>query len=145
MPGFHGRFRHGIDSSRRVMIPAKWRPKEKVEFTVLLWPIRSPRFLLVLPPERWQVMLNKLKAKSLTDGKVAALERFIGESSVPLELDRVGRFMLPQELAEAAGLTEEAQFVGRLDKFEIWDPERYKQQLDEDRNVAATTAEEIDL
>src|SRR6185436_4066272 len=143
MPGFHGRFRHGIDSSRRVMIPAKWRPKEKVDFRVLLWPIRSPKFLLVLPPKRWQVMLDKLKAKSLTDSKVAALERFIGENSVLLELDRVGRFMLPQELAEAAGLTAEAQFVGRLDKFEIWDPDRYKAQADEDRNVAAATAEEV--
>ena len=47
-------------------------------------------------------MLNKLQAKSLSDPKVAALERFIGESSVPLTLDRVGRFMLPQEIAEAA-------------------------------------------
>ena len=145
IPGFHGRFRHGIDSSRRVMIPAKWRPKEQIEFTVLLWPIRNPRFLLVLPPERWQVMLDKLKAKSLTDSKVAALERFIGESSVPLTLDRVGRFMLPQELAEAAGLTAEAQFVGRLDKFEVWDPARYQEQLDLDRNVAAAAAEEFDL
>jgi MraZ protein len=145
MPDFHGRFRHGIDSSRRVMIPAKWRPKEKVDFRVLLWPIRSPKFLLVLPPKRWQVMLDKLKAKSLTDSKVAALERFIGENSVLLELDRVGRFMLPQELGEAAGLTAEVQFVGRLDKFEIWDPDRYKAQADEDRNVAAATAEEVDL
>jgi division/cell wall cluster transcriptional repressor MraZ len=127
------------------MIPAKWRPKEKVDFRVLLWPIRSPKFLLVLPPKRWQVMLDKLKAKSLTDSKVAALERFIGENSVLLELDRVGRFMLPQELGEAAGLTAEVQFVGRLDKFEIWDPDRYKAQADEDRNVAAATAEEVDL
>jgi len=127
------------------MIPAKWRPKDKVEFTVLLWPIRDPRFLLVLPPERWKLMLNKLQAKSLSDPKVAALERFIGESSVPLTLDRVGRFMLPQEIAEAAGLKSEALFVGRLNKFEIWDPERYREQSELDRNIAAATAEEVDL
>lgn len=127
------------------MIPAKWRPKEKVEFKVLLWPIRSPKFLLVLSPERWQVMLSKLRTKSLTDTRVAGLERFIGENSAPLELDRVGRFMLPQELADAAGLKAEAQFVGRLDKFEIWDPARYQEQVEQDRDVAAATAEEIDL
>lgn len=146
MPLFSGRFRHGIDSSRRVMIPAKWRPKKtKVGFTVLLWPIRSPRFLLVLPPERWQVMLNKLTAKSLTDNKAASVERFIGENSAPLELDGVGRFCLPQELAEAVGLKAEAQFVGRVDKFEIWSPEGYEAQVGEDRAVAASAAEEYDL
>ena len=117
------------------MIPAKWRPEEKVEFKVLLWPLRNPRFLLVLTPERWQVMLNKLKAKSLTDEKAAAWERFIGENSAAMELDRVGRFMLPQELAEGAGLTTEAQFVGRVDKFEIWDPARYQEQLQRDRSI----------
>lgn len=128
------------------MIPARWRPKDtKVQFTAVLWPIRNPQFLLVLPPERWQVMLNKLKARSLTDSKVAALERFIGESSVPLTLDRVGRFCLPQELADKAGLKEEAQFVGRLDKFEIWSPERYAATVDQDRAIAASVAEEYDL
>jgi division/cell wall cluster transcriptional repressor MraZ len=146
MPMFNGRFRHGIDSSRRVMIPAKWRPKNvKVEFTVLLWPIRNPQFLLVLPPERWQVMLDKLKAKSLTDNKAASVERFIGENSAPLELDRVGRFCLPQDLADAVGLKDEAQFVGRVDKFEIWGPTAYDTQKEQDRAAAADAAEEYDL
>ena len=39
------------------MIPARWRPKDaKVIFTAVLWPIKAEEFLLVLPPERWQVL-----------------------------------------------------------------------------------------
>ncbi len=53
VPSFHGNFRHGIDQSRRVMIPARWRPKNKdLVFTVILWPVGGEEFLLVLPPER---------------------------------------------------------------------------------------------
>ena len=146
VPNFHGNFRHGIDNSRRVMIPAKWRPKSpRVLFTVILWPINVEDFLLVLPPERWEVMLDKLKTRSLHDQRVATLERVIGATSVPLSLDKVGRFFLPENLAKAAGIEKEAEFVGRLDKFEIWSPKRYQAAVSEDKGVAATVAQDIDL
>ncbi|MDB6030543.1 MAG: mraZ [Verrucomicrobiales bacterium] len=146
VPSFHGDFRYGIDDSRRVMIPAKWRPKDpSVVFTVILWPIGVEDFLLVLPPERWQVMLDKLKAKSLHDKRVATLERVIGASSAPLTLDRVGRFVLPEHLAKPAGIEKEAQFVGRLDKFEMWSPVRYQAANADDKSLAASVAAEIDL
>lgn len=146
VPSFHGNFSHGIDESRRVMIPAKWRPKDpKVVFTVILWPIGGEEFLLVLPPERWQVMLDKLKTKSLHDKRVATLERVIGATSAPLLLDRVGRFCLPDNLAKAAAIERQADFVGRLDKFEIWNPQRYQASTAADKSLAAIVAEEIDL
>jgi MraZ protein len=100
---------------------------------------------LVLPPERWQVMLDKLKSKSLHDTKVATLERVIGATSAPLTLDKVGRFNLPDHLAKPAGIEKEAQFVGRLDKFEIWSPARYLAAKPEDKSTAASVAAEIDL
>ena len=146
VPNFHGNFRHGIDKSRRVMIPAKWRPSDPdVVFTVLLWPISVEEFLLVLPPERWQVMLDKLKMKSLHDKRVATLERVIGATSAPLSLDKVGRFCLPDHLAKPAAIENEAEFVGRLDKFEIWSPKRFQAGVSEDKSLAATVAEEIEL
>src|SRR5256885_9660186 len=44
---------YGVDESHRVMIPARWRPKDpKVVFTAILWPIEAEEYLLVLPPER---------------------------------------------------------------------------------------------
>ena len=96
-------------------------------------------------PQRWQVMLDKLKQKSLHDKRVATLERVIGATSVPLSLDKVGRFVLPEDLAKAVGIGKEAQFVGRLDKFEIWSPKRFQTATSEDKGMAASVAEEIDL
>jgi DNA-binding transcriptional regulator/RsmH inhibitor MraZ len=33
---------------------------------------------------------------------------------------------VPEEMARAAGIGDEAMLVGLLDKFEIWSPERYE-------------------
>jgi|SRR5438128_41025 division/cell wall cluster transcriptional repressor MraZ len=146
VPDFHGNFTYGIDESRRVMVPAKWRPKDaSVLFTVILWPIKVEDFLLVLPPERWRVLLNKLKTKSLQDRRVASFERIIGSTSAQITLDKVGRFCLPENLTGPAAIGDEAVFVGRLDKFEIWNPRRLKAATADDKTVAAVVAEEIDL
>jgi MraZ protein len=146
VPSVHGVSRHAVDESRRVMIPVKWRPKDPaVVFTVLAWPLDGKEFLLVLPPERWRVMLDKLKMNSLHNPRVATLERVIGSTSAPLTLDRVGRFCLPEHLAKLVEIEKEAVFVSRLDKFEIWSPTRFEKARPQDESVAAAVAAEIDL
>jgi MraZ protein len=54
------------------------------------------------------------------------LKRFIGSESVQVVLDKAGRVCLPDGMAAAAGIKEEAMLVGLLDRFEIWNPERYE-------------------
>jgi MraZ protein len=54
------------------------------------------------------------------------LKRFIGSESVQVTLDKVGRICLPEEMARAAGVKDEAVLVGLLDRFEIWNPARYE-------------------
>ena len=128
------------------MLPAKWRgsdPKQKL--TILPWPIGAEDRLLVLPPERWREMVAKLKSRSLSDPRIAALEQEIAENAVQVTLDKVGRICLPEELAAVAKITTEAELVGRLDKFEIWEPSAKEATRAQNRKLAAEAAKEIDL
>jgi MraZ protein len=142
---YTGHFKHGLDGSRRVMLPAKWRPADPVKFTILPWPIGVEDRLLVLPPERWREMLSKLKTRSLTDKRVEALEQVIAENAAQVELDKVGRLCLPEELTKLTGITNEAEMVGRLDKFEIWNPKARQAVREQNKALAAEVAREIDL
>jgi MraZ protein len=40
-------------------------------------------------------------------------------------VDKNGRFCIPEDMAKAVGIDGEATFVGLVDRFEIWNPERY--------------------
>jgi DNA-binding transcriptional regulator/RsmH inhibitor MraZ len=51
----------------------------------------------------------------------------VGSKSVQVALDKTGRICLPDEMAGAAGIKNEATLVGLLDLFEIWNPARYEQ------------------
>ncbi len=128
------------------MFPAKWRPKSPgVVFTLLSWPIGTEDRVLALPPERWGEMLQKLKSRSLSDPRVAALEQVLAENACQVSLDKVGRLCLPEELARTAGIGDEVEFVGRLDKFELWNPAARESARVENRKLAAEVLKEIDL
>jgi MraZ protein len=58
--------------------------------------------------------------------KKGVLKRFLGSESVQAPLDKAGRICLPEEMARAAGIKDDAVLVGLLDRFEIWNPARYE-------------------
>ncbi|MCL4180255.1 MAG: hypothetical protein KJ072_21240 [Verrucomicrobia bacterium] len=121
-------YRHGVDEKRRVQIPAKWRPSKPEVLTLVLWPkgTTPEACLLVLPPAEWHDLVQKLKGMSFADPKAQALRHLLGTKSDRVTLDKGGRICLPEGMAKAAAIGEEAMLVGMVDRFEIWNPERYE-------------------
>jgi MraZ protein len=125
---YNSLFRHGVDEKRRLQIPAKWRPVESgAEFTLVVWPkTKEGPCLRVLPPKQMAALMRDIDAMPNSDPNKGVLKRFIGSESVQAPLDKVGRICLPEEMAKAAGIMDQAVLVGLLDRFEIWSPERYE-------------------
>ena len=125
---YNSLYRHGVDEKRRIQIPAKWRPaKAGVEFTLVLWPkSKEGPCLRVLPPVEMAELMRDLDAMPNTDPNKVVLKRFIGSESVQVTLDKSGRICLPEEMARAVEIKDEAVLVGLLDRFEIWIPDRYQ-------------------
>jgi MraZ protein len=124
---YNSSYRHGVDDKRRLQIPAKWRPsKDGVEFTLILWPkSKEGPCLRVLPPQEMAELMRDIDAMPNGDPSKVVLKRFIGSESVQVALDKAGRICLPEEMAAAAGIKDQAVLVGLLDRFEIWNPERF--------------------
>ncbi len=121
-------FRNMVDDKRRVQVPAKWRPSQpEVEFTLFVWKNGPETCLLVLPPAKMAALMQKVDAMSFADHNAQTLRRLLGANSASVTLDKAGRVCIPEDLARAAGLEmdKEALLVGLLDRFEIWNPERY--------------------
>src|SRR5688500_19367787 len=128
------------------MLPAKWRPRDpNTKFTVLPWPIGAEDRLLVLPPERWREMLQKLKTRSLSDPRIEALEQEIAENASQVVPDKVGRICINEEHANALKISNEAEVGGGLDRFEIWEPNARAAVRAQNKKLAAEALKEIDL
>ena len=126
---YNSLYRNAVDEKRRVQIPAKWRPvEENFQFTLILWPGSATKqsYLLALPPEPMNALLEKLRHMPYSDPKADSLRRLLGKNSDQVGLDKSGRICLPEAMAKGAGIEREAVLIGNWDRFEIWNPERYE-------------------
>ena len=127
-PIYQARYRHGVDEKRRVQVPAKWRPTEDgTQFALILWPHNGQpdACLLVLPPTAFSELVQKIKSMPFASKNAEALRRFLGEKSDRVQLDKAGRICLPDWMASAVGIKDEAILIGMFDRFQIWSPSRY--------------------
>ena len=58
------------------------------------------------------------------------LERFINTQSTYMQLDETGRIVLSNRLKEKIGIKSEAIFAGMGEKFQIWEPKNYQDEVD---------------
>lgn len=137
---YNGNYPHGVDEKRRVQIPAKWRPAdgEKFEFTMIVWP-KYPEgvCLRMLPPTETAKLLGSLSNIDDSNPIKPTLKRLIGSNSTQVELDKAGRACIPETMAAAAGIKDEAVLVGMMDRFEIWSPERLEKRKATDSALTA--------
>src|SRR6202522_4229934 len=126
---YNSTFKHGVDEKRRLQIPAKWRPEEEgVQLTMIVWPKhQAGTCLRVLPPEKMAKLAADIDAMPNSDPTKVVLKRFVGSKSMQVTLDKAGRICVPDEMASAAGIKDEAVLVGLIDRFEIWNPTRHQQ------------------
>ena len=124
---YNSLYQHGVDEKRRVQIPAKWRPADpETEFTLILWPkAKEGPCLRALPPKEMAELMESIDAMPNGDPNKVVLKRFIGVESIQATVDKSGRICLPENMAKAAGIEDEAMLVGLLDRFEIWNPKRF--------------------
>jgi len=142
---FTGGFHRRVEQFR-VTLPGHWRQASTIRtFAVVLWPLGEDQHLVALPPRRWEKMVAELRDQPLSDEEHAWMERILGMSVAWSDLDNAGRLTLPEQHFVRAGIGPEVELIGRLDKFELWNPARYEQLMLEQRKTAASIAKKLRL
>jgi MraZ protein len=130
-------YRYGVDAKRRVQMPAKWRAEAGQELSLVIWRGHPAGICLrVLPPAEMQRLRQNLNNMPQGDTKKAVLKRLVGADSEQVVLDTAGRILLPDRMAQEAGLAADAVLVGLLDYFEIWNPQRFDRVRSSDELLA---------
>jgi MraZ protein len=123
---FRGRFEHTIDSKGRVSIPAKFRELlgEKYDDRLIITTGLDP-CLVAYPFEEWLKMEEKVSSMSMVKKEVKAFQRVFISRAAECLIDKLGRVLIPPNLRSHAQLEKDVVFAGMLEKFEIWNQERF--------------------
>jgi MraZ protein len=79
--------------------------------------------------EGFEEKLNRLKNSSR---ELRNFRRLVIGGAEELVLDNQGRVRLSQAHRDYAGLDRDVELVGQLEKFEIWNPERFASTVEQD-------------
>lgn len=135
-----GEFRHIIDDKKRVSLPASFR-KEIGKKIVITKGLDS--CLLAYKIADWQKVLTKMEGLSMASGGARAFTRFILGSAFEVEVDTMGRILIPDYLKDFADLKSRVVIVGLNDRMEIWDERKWKENIDKVEKQADVLAERL--
>lgn len=102
--------------------------------------------LVIYAPAAWGKMAEKLQSLSIVNADTRGFSRFLLSGAAEVEVDGVGRILIPDHQKDYAGLRKRVVFAGVSDRVEMWDSERwskYKSRIDKDAERMAKKLGEI--
>lgn len=134
----YGKYRHSVDPKGRLFVPAKLKEELGEAFYVTLG---LDHCLSVYTEVGWQQFVDRYNALPLSKARTI---RGLFANAAKCEPDKQGRFLLPADLRQYAGIKQDVTFIGQGSHAEIWDSDAYaelEQDLLKPENLAAAMEE----
>lgn len=128
-----GSYDHKIDDKGRLSIPSDLREELGEVFHIT---ISNEACLTAHSSESWERFIEK--AKAMTSKQLTRVRPFFANAA-RCELDKQGRFLIPQRLRDRVGLKKDVAVVGVGTVVQFWDAEIFNR-----INEAETSAENLD-
>lgn len=123
---FVSSYETSLDSKGRVSVPASFRHALEGGARIFLYPALDGSPCLEGGGDALmkQNQATLLRMSPTSTARKVFLNRTVSKA-VELKLDDTGRIKVPTKHLEMAGIGKDLIFVGAMDRFYVWDPERY--------------------
>ncbi|MBI2441535.1 MAG: hypothetical protein HYV35_09205 [Lentisphaerae bacterium] len=126
--GFASSFLHALDPKKRLTIPSIWRVEVGSPKSLYVLPgLNNEKCLYVFPAREMARRLDKFRKIGIGDRKARLFARILASSSDLVAWDSQGRIRIKDELLAFAKISSQVKLVGAWDRFELWDPELWRQ------------------
>ncbi len=135
-----GEFHHSIDQKGRMIIPSKFRETLGNQFIITRG---IEKCIYVYPKEAFEQITQKLNALPFTKKNARSFVRFFLSGALEVELDKQGRILLPEPLANYASLSKNCVIIGAGERLEVWDEESWQTFFEEEQGNMSEIAEDL--
>lgn len=137
-----GQYSHTIDDKNRLSLPAKFR-KEMGKKVVITPGLDSCLFIFSM--KEWEKIAERLSVKesSMLQADNRGFNRYLLGGAVEVEIDNVGRMLIPEYLRDRAKLKAKVVFIGVKDRAELWDEEAWNSYRSDIESKAGVLAEKL--
>jgi MraZ protein len=129
---FLGQFQHNLDEKGRLMIPARYRELLAAGAFITQG---FDKCLMVMTDAYFAQVYDRINSMNLADPTARLLRRLILSNAYSVEVDKVGRILVPGNLRQVLALNGEAIVAGQGDYFEVWNPADWNEQMDQLQDI----------
>ena len=143
---FIGEYRHNIDDKGRLQVPVKWRSKLAAEGAVITKGFDGS--LKFYPRTVWEEIASKLASLPQSQPDARAYVRQTLAGAVDVEIDKLGRILVPPYLRQFAHINKQVVLAGLHDHIEVWDEDawsHYLTTIDQDSPHFSETLKEMGI
>ena len=115
-----GEYNHNLDAKGRVSVPSKFRDDLGSVFIITKG---LDKCLYAYSKDEWKIFEEKLKN---LPSSARNFVRFFFAGATEVEVDKLGRVNIPQNLREYASLSKEVCIIGVSTRVEIWDKQKWE-------------------
>ncbi|MFY8327727.1 division/cell wall cluster transcriptional repressor MraZ [Pseudoalteromonas sp. ZZD1] len=134
---FRGASSLSMDDKGRFAVPTKYRDtllSEDLGTVICTIALNEP-CLWLYPLAQWQDIEERLAKVSNMNPRARRMQRMLLGNATEYQLDKNGRILLAPSLRAHADLGKKIMLVGLMNKFEIWDEERWHEQMRQDTEI----------
>lgn len=142
---FIGEYTHTVDEKKRISLPAKFR-KELGSKVVVTRGLDNCLFLF--PHKAWTAIAEETAKLGMMQHDTRGFTRFMFGGASEIEVDSIGRILIPDYLREFAGVKSSVIFAGVHNRIEIWNEKRwdlYKKKIESQAEEMAEKLSSIGL
>ena len=139
-----GEYIHTIDEKNRVSLPAKFR-KEMGKKIIITPGLGQCLFIFTL--KEWEKVSRKLSDSetdlSFLKADQRSFNRYMFGRAAEVEVDSIGRMLIPEFLQEGIKLRDKAVIIGVQDRIEVWKEKAWSEQKEKIGREADQLAEKL--
>lgn len=135
-----GEYTHTIDEKNRLSLPAKFRAEmgKKVVMTRGL-----DKCVAIFTQREWQRISEKLSESSMLQADSRSFSRFMFGGATEVEVDSIGRVLVPDFLKEWGKLGVKVAVIGVRSRVEIWNEKAWEANKETVETQADALAEKL--
>jgi len=139
-----GEYIHTIDEKNRISLPAKFR--KEMGKVVIVTP-GLDQCLFVFTVKEWEKVTNRLGSSEgglsfLTNDQRTFNRNMFGQA-VDVEVDSIGRILIPENLKDRVKLKNTGAVIGVQDRLEIWNDKTWMEYKKNAEKKAEGLAEKL--
>jgi MraZ protein len=138
-----GEFEYRVDEKGRIPIPPKFRTEELKKEGVILCP-GLEKCVNIYTLTEWKKYTESLTSGTVAPSKMRKLIRAVFSTAFNVEIDGQGRIVIPIQLRQYAGITEEVVIAGAFSYLELWSKEQWAAEKADSRNEAWQIVERME-